>query len=236
MLLALLPLIAYTPGPITSLHTSRSAVLRMKQAPAEEKPEVVLPNIGKGSICEFHDPKHGAGACPPVLGVVTGVEAKAKGGARVLLVDADDNKHSVTEKSIHIILPPFKGKSTEPSEILADYSQVLELESTELGVDPELLELAWSECAESEKKEFSPKAILTTIDDSLCKTPLDLYKAFRIMSSDLGKVFFKGLGHNKFKAKAMKAVKASKDNWCRAPEHEDPEFCFCLSAPICLGG
>jgi hypothetical protein len=224
---ALLPLLAYTPGPYVSLHTARSVVTRMKQAPAEEKEPVELPKISTGSICEFHDPKHGAGACPPVLGIVQGVEAKAKGGARILLVDESGGKHSVGEKAIHIVLPPFKGKSTEPAEILQEYTQVLALESTSLGVDPELLELAWSECAESERAEFSPKSILNMIDDSLCKSPIDLYKAFRVVSGDLGKVFFKSLGHNKFKAKAMKAVKASKDNWCRTPEHaEEAEFCF----------
>ena len=46
----------------------------------------------------------------------------------------------------------------------------------------------------------------------------------RVLSSDLGKIFFKSLGGNKFKAKASKAVKASKENWCRAAA--EPEFCL----------
>lgn len=229
-MLALLPLVAFTPGPMTSQHlavpASRSVVTRMKQA-AEEREPVELPKIGTGSICEFHDPKHGSGACPPVLGIVTGCEAKAKGGARVLLVDMDGGKHTVGEKAIHVVLPPFKGKSTEPAEILQDYAQVLDLESTKIGIDAELLELAWSECAESEKREFSPKTIVQMIDESMCKSPLDMYKAFRVVSGDLGKIFFKALGNNKFKAKNLKAVKASKDNWCRAPEYaEQAEWCF----------
>ena len=53
------------------------------------------------------------------------------------------------------------------------------------------------------------------------------YKAFRLMTSDLGKVFFKGLSHNLFKAKAAKAVAASKEMWCRAVKiPAEDEFCL----------
>ena len=51
-------------------------------------------------------------------------------------------------------------------------------------------------------------------------------QAFRLLSSDLGKVFFKALGDNKYKAKAAKSVQASKDNFCRDPNTVDTEWCF----------
>ena len=111
--------------------------------------------------------------------------------------------------------------------ILKDYATVMERDATELGVEPELLELAWSECVESEKASFTPKSVVSLIDESLCKTPLDKYKAFRLLTSDLGKVFFKALGHNLYKAKTGKSVRMSKENWCRADEHQqEQEFCF----------
>jgi hypothetical protein len=189
-----------------------------------------LPQISVGSICEFHDPKHGNANAQPVLGIVQSCELKAKGGSRVILTDAAGVKHAVAEKALHIVLPPSRGKATEPADILKDYADVLEHDPTELGIDPELLEMAWSECAESEKAAFTPKSVVSIIDESLAKTPLDLYRAFRLVSSDLGKVFFKALGNNEFKAKGEKAVEASKQNWCRAPEHEgswdEVEWCF----------
>ena len=222
---ALLPLLSWMPLPGTTIRAAPYA-LRMKAAPPDAPEERELPSIAIGSICEFHDPKHGAGAVKPVLGIVQSLEFKSKGGARIILADAAGGTHTVAEKALHIILPPAKGKDKEPAEILQDYLKVMEVEdATNLGVDPELLELAWTECAESEKASFSPKSIISMIDASMCKTPVDLYKAFRLVSSDLGKVFFKELGGNKFKAKAMKSVKASKDNWCRAPDHEH-EWCF----------
>ena len=113
-----------------------------------------------------------------------------------------------------------------PAEILKEFSDILATEPTDLGVDPEDLELAWEMCAETEvSKGFTPKSIVSIVDETYCKSSVDLYKAFRLVSSDLGKVFFKSLGENKFKAKASKAVKASKDNWCRSITAE-PEFCF----------
>ena len=116
---------------------------------------------------------------------------------------------------------------TEPAEILKEYATVMEQGATELGVDPELLELAWSECVEMDKASFTPKSVVSLIDESLCKTPLQKYKAFRLLTSDLGKVFFKALGHNMYKAKTGKSVRVSKENWCRADDHAQvQEFCF----------
>ena len=226
MLLAYLavPLLAWTPLPGTTLRASQS-IVRMKQAPADAPEEREMPNIAVGSICEFHDPKHGNGAAKPVMGVVQSLEFKAKGGCRIILEDGFGSTHTVAEKALHIILPPSKGKDREPAAILSEYLAVMEKEATDLGVDPELLELAWTECDELEKAAFTPKAIMSMIDPAMCKSPVDVYKAFRVISSDLGKVFYKALGDGKFKPKATKAVQASKDNWCREPTHEH-EWCF----------
>ena len=206
------------------------AQVRMKKAPSgdEDAPVVEQVNIDTGSIVEFHDPTHGAGTKVPVLGIVQSTEHKSKGGTRVSILDATGKTHSVMYKAIHITLPPFKGKQDTPAEeILKEYESIQALESDSLGVDPELLELAWEVCAEDDKDAWTPKAIMSQIDETLIKSPLDAYRCFRLLTSDLGKVFFKALdAHNlKYKPKNAKSVKASKDNWCNSG-HSEAEWCF----------
>ena len=171
--------LAFAPSPML-FHTrlTSTSVVSMKKGAADNddsRDERVMPKVDVGSICEFHDPKHGSGSAPPVLGVVKGVEFKAKGGARIMLTDADGNQHAVAEKALHITLP-YKGKATEPAEILKEYTAAMEAEPSEY-VEPELLELAWSVCAESDVAAFSPKSILSIIDEKLCKSNVDKYKA-----------------------------------------------------------
>ena len=93
-------------------------------------------------------------------------------------------------------------------------------------VDPELLEIAWEVCAEQPANGRSPQQILSLIDEKLCKTPIDQYRAFRLLSSDLGKIFFKALSGNAFKPKSSSSVRASKDLWCHQPTHTTLEYCF----------
>ena len=75
----------------------------------------------------------------------------------------------------------------------------------------------------SDADTFSARSIVRAIDEKLCKTSVERYRAFRLLSSDLGHVFFKSLSGAKFKLKAAKAVQASKDAYCR---QHDVEFCF----------
>ena len=179
--------LAFAPSPML-FHTrlTSTSVVSMKKGAADNddsRDERVMPKVDVGSICEFHDPKHGSGSAPPVLGVVKGVEFKAKGGARIMLTDADGNQHAVAEKALHITLP-YKGKATEPAEILKEYTAAMEAEPSEY-VEPELLELAWSVCAESDVAAFSPKSILSIIDEKLCKSNVDKYKALYAIGSSL---------------------------------------------------
>ena len=100
----------------------------------------------------------------------------------------------------------------------------MQQDPTTLGVDVEDLEMAWELCADSNQPNFSPRAILTMIDDKFFKGPLDTYRAFRLLTSDLGKVFFKPINDHQYKIKTPKSVKASKENWCR--DAQDMEWCF----------
>ena len=122
--------------------------------------------------------------------------------------------HSVAGKSIHVVFAPSSGKEKDTAKLLADYLTVSTTAPTDLGIEPEVLEMAWELCSETEAKDFSPKSILSVIDESLYKTSVDQYKAFRLLTSDLGKVFFKTLSGNRFEAKGEKAVLASKEQWC----------------------
>ena len=67
---------------------------------------------------------------------MTGVEYKAKGGARIQLVDARGSTYSVAESAVHINLGSYKGKLVETADILKEYAAIMETEPTELGVDP----------------------------------------------------------------------------------------------------
>ena len=111
---------------------------------------------------------------------------------------------------------------------LKEYISVAEKDPTELGVDDETIELAWQVVSSEERVSYSPKHIMGEIDEQLFKGPLEQYKAFRLLTSDLGKVFFKALGNNKYKPKAAKAVAASKDNWCREVSEgtSSADWCF----------
>jgi len=200
-----------------------SALVRMKATPEERpemRPEV---QINKNSIVEFHE-KHGSGAAPPILGLVTGAEYKAKGGARVQIVDSAGVVHTVKDNSIHIDLGAYKGKLVEPAAILDEYERIMQLDATELGVEVDDLELAWQLCAESDSAQFTSKAIISLVDESRFKNSLDKYRAFRLLTSSLGKIFFKAVNGNEYKIKAEKSVSASKEHYCR--EQTQLEWCF----------
>jgi len=206
------------------LRTSsvRRAAVQLKKAQVDED-AVETFSIDEGSICEFNDP-HKANA---ILGIVQTCESKSKGGARLTILDADGNTHSVDHKAIHISLGAYKGKLKEPSEILKAYNEIAKCESTDLGVEPDVLEMAWEMCADDDRKSFSAKSIVKMIDEKLYSSQLDAYRAFRLLTSDLGKVFFKTLSDG-FKPKKTSAVKASKENWCNDAVHAniEQEFCF----------
>jgi hypothetical protein len=187
----------------------------MKQHDHPDGDEERPPLISIGAICEFHDPKHGNGQQAPVLGVVQTCDQKAKGGMRLTLQDENGHVHSVRDNAIHIVLPPYKGKEVDPATQLKEYVNVQRSDVTELGVEPEMLELAWEIVAsEVSSQSFTPKRILSEIDEKLFNGPVDQYKAFRLLTSDLGKVFFKSMG-GRYKPKSPKSVTASKENWCR---------------------
>jgi len=206
--------------------SGRHAVAVMKEK-GEAAEEQALSLIELGSICEFS--AMDTPGKPTMLGVVQGAQAKSKGGAKYVLVDANNKQHHCATRDIHIALKPkaAKKKDDSPAAVLAEYLAVAEKEATQLGVDPELLEIAWEEAADLDKSELSAANILGVVDESLTKGPLAQYRAFRLLTSDVGKIFFKSLSHGRYKAKAAKSVRGTKDMWCRAPQAaKQVDFCF----------
>ena len=206
--------LAFAP-PLSPLATRRAAVTMFDSDVESDVPQVQLETVG--SIVDFGDQ----------LGIITEAEAKAKGGARYSVVTADEVVHSVKGNAIKCTFSPDKSmkswKEVGAEAVLAPFEQVHSLAPEKMGIEPEDLELAWEFLSEEESNEFSARSIVKAIDEKLCKSSVDAYRAFRLLSSDLGHVFFKSLSGAKFKLKAAKAVQASKDAYCR---QHDVEFCF----------
>lgn len=207
--------------PAYAAHGRASVHMKRAAAVDEDAPPPQLETVG--SIMEFDDGKHGRA----LLGVVSSAEAKAKGGARYTVVDEDEKTHTVQARDVHATFSCSKQLSDNvaPAEILKEYLEVAEADPTELGVDATMLEMAWEICAEDEEHDqFTPTNILGLIDAKLTKGSIAQYKAFRLLTSDLGKVFFKALSHGRYRAKNFKSVQGSKENWCSS--HADAELCM----------
>ena len=189
----------------------------------------------KGSILEFDDGKHPH----PLLGVIESAEVKGKKGAFYVVRDSKNKQHSVPAKHIHckfardMMVTPID--ATNPDVVLAPYVEVSRLQPGELGIDMETLELAWEMCNEEghevDHEGHSAQGIVSQIDESLYTSPVDQYKAHRLLSSSLGKVFFKPLhSHDyakiEYKAKSEQAVIDSKAALCKEEQEEVPEWCF----------
>mmetsp|Transcript_2635 Transcript_2635/g.8776 ORF Transcript_2635/g.8776 Transcript_2635/m.8776 type:complete len:238 (-) Transcript_2635:132-845(-) len=212
-----------------SLHRSaveyslrRSAVF-LKEASDEAEP----PSLhGVGSICEFDEGKQGHAR--GLLGVIIKAESKAKGGARYEVLDVDGRTHPIKAAQVRATFAASK-KLKDPLDaplVLADYVSVAEKAPTELGVEPEMLEVAWELASEADAP-LSAKQILGVIDEALCASPVQLFAAYRLLTSEVGRVFFKAIG-DKYKAKAAKAVAASKSALCSAADADAYGDEFCL--------
>lgn len=237
MMLSLVSVIAAAFSPCVQPYTSRAVGLQRRtlvtlKQPLEDDGPPPVQLISLGSICEFDDGKHARS----MLGVVRAAEAKAKGGARYSLEDATGKTHSVNGKSIHCSFSAsakVKGDAS-PESILSEFTDVMETSPVELfdGVNPEMIELAWEVATQSEHSSLAPESILGIIDEQLIKGSVAQYKAFRLLHSSIGKIFFKALSGNRYKAKLLKSVEASKQTWCKEgggdglAGNDLAEFCY----------
>lgn len=222
--LVIVALVNFTPqsGLQSGLRQSTATHVRAAVQLKREDTHDMLLDVG--AIVEFHDP-HKMSKMAPLLGIVEAADTRKD---RVTLVDASGTRHAVESRFIHISLGTYKGKLKEPSDILKEYTAIAEASPAEL-VQPELLEMAWELCAEADEPSVSAKSILEQIDESLYKTQLDVYRAYKLLTSDLGKVFFKTLSNVEFKAKTRASVQASKEHWCESHASKKSDFCTLAS-------
>ena len=224
MTLVIVALVNFTPqsGLQSGLRQSMATDVRAAVQLKREDTHGMLLDVG--AIVEFHDP-HKMSKMAPLLGIVEAADTRKD---RVTLVDASGTRHAVESRFIHISLGTYKGKLKEPSDILKEYTAIAAANPAEL-VQPELLEMAWELCAEADEPSVSAKSILEQIDESLYKTQLDVYRAYKLLTSDLGKVFFKTLSNVDYKAKTRASVQASKEHWCESHAKES-DFCMLASS------
>lgn len=183
-----------------------------KEAEADDAPPVQIHAMSSGTVVEFDLNKH------TTLGIITSHMVKAKGGLRYEVETADHKVHAgVAPKDIHFSAAGAKAN-------LAEMIQVLDT-STYTLVDPEVMEICY-EVAMEEEKSLPLKQIASDLE--MGSSPVDLYRTFRVLSGELGKVFFqKAKGHTShFNARAAKTVEAAKRSLCGSHSDEYPEFCL----------
>jgi hypothetical protein len=211
---------------------------QIRNSPAVMKATEDYRPASVGSIFEFDDGKH----AQPLLGVVLEIETKMKDKKTVgeskcayKVADKANKQYRVAPKQVHCSFPPNSKLKTSatPEEKLKDYIEIASLKSTDLGVDPEVMELAWEILAD--EHDVSIEDIMNQIDPDICETPTGRYRAYRLLNSGIGKIFFKRLHshdyhHLEFQPRTPEKVEASKEKWCNAAADDDAigkeEFCL----------
>lgn len=183
------------------------------------------------SIVEFEDNKGHT-----LLGLVQSSRTSGAKGILYEMVDAQERLHTVPAKAIHVAFPPnLKVKSTKPADHLKDFLPLVDAKPLDLGIDVSLLGLAWEVCAEEDVAAHTTASIFDKIDPSLLSDSIAQYKAYRLLASDIGSLFFKVLHahdheHREYKAKTADAVAMSKASWCQAVgalgNAQTEELCF----------
>lgn len=211
-------------APQASRSARRSAPLRGK-APKSEDGADAPQRIAEGTVCEWVAEKHRVH-----VGVVKSSESKSKGGARYEIADASGVVHTVPEKQLS-----FVGKVVQPKDVaktLTSFDMALSEDTaalrTALKIDADLLALAWETAAEEDAGELSEDDVAEQVLGHKTSNLIEKYRLWRLLTSDLGRFFFKELKHNgrvdTWKAKAVKSVEAAKKSFC--DNHNEPEFCF----------
>lgn len=148
---------------------------------------------------------------------------KAKGGLRYTVMTADAAVHEgVAPRDITFSSKP---NAADKGEIAARLSAFRDVRDADASVDAEVLEIAW-EISSEEENALRLNAIAELLE--IGSSPVDLYRTFKIMSSELGRVFFKSAKGEatKFNARANKAVQAAKQTLCSQADGKYGDFCL----------
>jgi hypothetical protein len=167
------------------------------------------------------------------VGKILHIERKSNGSVRYDVEEHPSKKHySISDKEVtySIPAPPTPKKAERLLEELEHAQAVSEMElRNEIGISPELLEMAWEEVAADEEHGVMTSTSLIELVHSHSATPIENYMAWRLLKAEVGHVFFKELKENgrvkSFKPKNAKSVEAAKASFC-AEHQEERDFCF----------
>jgi hypothetical protein len=183
------------------------------------------PAIAAEWIVLFEDAKHKT----KMLGVVKEVEVQKKKGETFTVQDATEKRHRVMPKQVYIAFKPNSKLSAKAStkEKLAEYNEMAERKPGDVGVEITDLDLVWEIMAD--EKSLTLDVIMDQISPELCKTGPGRYWAFKYLTSELGKIYFKRLHshdyrHVEFKPKPAESVQASKEKWCDLVSSANPKI------------
>jgi len=194
---------------------------------SSDAPPPQQPALSKGTIVEFEEKNR------EHVGVIADVQHKANGSVRYDVVEGfgpDGHKYSIADKAVHFAVPaPNSDKQAE--QLLHQLEQAHEEAESELAKDldvtPELLGMVWEEAVEDEEMDQLKPAQLVEMVHSQKATPVQKYKAWRLLKSDVGHIFFKDVKEKGrvtgFKAKPASSVEASREAYCNT--HPDDALC-----------
>lgn len=168
-------------------------------------------------------------------GKIVQTEHKSNGGARYHVMDAEGNTFDIADKEVHFAIhPPNAPKAAE--QLFDQFCQTQqaseEVLQKQLQMSAELLELAWEEALENAESDdgsdtLTPSKLIELVH-SHAASSIEKYQAWRFLQSELSHVFFKDIKDNgrisSFKAKARKAVDATKQAFCNS--HVDSDLCL----------
>jgi hypothetical protein len=183
--------------------------------------------LGEGTLVEFEEKSR------THVGKILQIERKSNGSVRYDVEEHPSKKHySISDKEVtySIPAPPTPKKAERLLEELEHAQAVSEMElRNEIGISPELLEMAWEEVAADEENGLMTSTSLIELVHSHSATPIENYMAWRLLKAEVGHVFFKELKENgrvrSFKPKNAKSVEAAKASFC-AEHQEERDFCF----------
>jgi predicted flavoprotein YhiN len=185
--------------------------------------------LSKGTLVEFSEKNR------EHVGKIVHVEHKINGSARYDIENSEGKIYSVAEKAITYAMTITPNDEKRIQQLFTEFGSAHEKSQLELlndlDMSAELFEMAWEETLiqDEETHELTAKSLMELIHSRSAST-IESYKAWKLLRTDLGHVFFKDIkDHGRvvsFKARAAKAVKAAKQTFCMNPDHFNDDLCF----------
>jgi hypothetical protein len=170
------------------------------------------------------------------IGKIEEQKQKSNGSARYVVTDNEGHSFNIADKEVRFAMHPPNSPNAA-NKLFGEFCQAQQASEEDiqrdLDISPELLELAWEEASAGADTEsgglgnISPNDLIELVH-SHAASQIERYKAWRLLQSNLGHVFFKEIkDHGRiasFKAKARKAVDAAKQAFCNS--HHESDLCL----------